>query len=35
LLGPALLLLILDSFILDRKTQWFKRLNLFERHEKD
>jgi Ca-activated chloride channel family protein len=29
LLAPALLLLLLDVFILDRKTQWFKNLNLF------
>ena len=28
-LGLALLLLILDSLILNRKTQWFKRLGLF------
>ena len=33
LLAPALLLLILDVFILERKTQWFKNLNLFDRHE--
>lgn len=30
LLAPALLLLILDVFILERKTQWFKNLNLFK-----
>jgi len=35
LLGPAILLLLLDAFILHRKTQWFKNLNLFARHEKD
>jgi Ca-activated chloride channel family protein len=35
LLAPALLLLILDTFILERKTQWFKNLNLFDRNEKD
>ncbi len=35
LLAPALLLLILDVFILERKTQWFKNLNLFERHEEN
>lgn len=34
LLAPALLLLLLDVFILDRKTQWFKKLNLFNQHEK-
>lgn len=34
LLAPALLLLILDIFILERKTQWFKKLNLFKDHEK-
>ncbi len=33
LLAPALLLLLLDVFILERKTQWFKSLNLF--HEQD
>lgn len=35
LLAPALLLLILDVFILERKTQWFKSLNLFEDDEKN
>lgn len=30
LLAPALLLLFLDVFILERKTQWFKSLNLFD-----
>lgn len=35
LLAPALLLLILDIFILERKTQWFKNLNLFARHEEN
>lgn len=30
LLGPALLLLILDSLLLERKTQWLKKLKLFE-----
>lgn len=35
LLAPALLLLILDVFILERKTQWFKNLNLFDRHEEN
>lgn len=35
LLAPALLLLVLDVFILERKTQWFKKLNLFDRYEKD
>ena len=33
-LGLALLLLVLDTLILDRKTQWFKKLNLFEKDEK-
>lgn len=33
LLAPALLLLMLDIFILERKTQWFKNLNLFDRNE--
>lgn len=34
-IGAALLLLFLDIFILDRKTQWLKKLNLFNerRHE--
>lgn len=32
LLGPALLLLILDALILQRKTRWFKNLKLFSRH---
>lgn len=32
-LGLALLLLILDVFVLERKTQWFKKLGLFEKHE--
>ncbi len=31
LLAPALLLLLLDVFILERKTQWFKNLNLFKK----
>lgn len=35
LLAPALLLLFLDIFILERKTQWFKNLNLFDRHEEN
>jgi Ca-activated chloride channel family protein len=35
LLGPALLLLILDALVLQRKTQWFKKLNLFARHEEN
>lgn len=35
LLAPALLLLMLDIFILERKTQWFKNLNLFDRHEEN
>ncbi len=29
-LGLAILLLVLDTFILERKTQWFKRLRLFD-----
>ncbi len=29
-LGLAILLLVLDIFILERKTQWFKRLKLFD-----
>ena len=33
-LGLALFLLVVDIFILERKTQWFKKLNLFE-NEKD
>lgn len=33
-LGLALILLILDTLILERKTQWFKRLKLFD-DEKD
>jgi Ca-activated chloride channel family protein len=35
LLGPAILLLIIDALTLQRKTQWFKKLNLFARHEED
>lgn len=31
LLAPALLLLLIDVFILERKTQWFKNLNLFKK----
>lgn len=34
-LGVALFLLILDSLILERKTQWFKRLGLFEEKDED
>lgn len=33
-LGLALLLLVLDIFILERKTQWFKRLGLFDDEDK-
>ena len=33
-LGLALLLIVIDSFILERKTQWFKRLGLFNNDEK-
>lgn len=32
-LGLALLLLVLDALILERKTQWFKRLGLFDENE--
>tara|TARA_R110002072_G_scaffold3867_4_gene27647 strand:- start:2997 stop:4040 length:1044 start_codon:yes stop_codon:yes gene_type:complete len=32
-LGLALILLVVDIFILERKTQWFKKLNLFENEE--
>lgn len=32
-LGLALFLLVVDIFILERKTQWFKKLNLFENEE--
>lgn len=32
-LGFALLLMLLDILILERKTQWFKRLKLFENEE--
>ena len=36
LLAAGLLFLFLDIFILDRKTQWLKKLNLFnEKHEDD
>lgn len=35
LLAPALLLLLLDVFILERKTQWFKSLNLFDDAKKN
>jgi len=34
-LGGALLLLILDLAIFERKTQWVKKLNLFNEKEKD
>lgn len=33
-LGLALLVLVLDVFVLERKTQWFKKLNLFDKDEK-
>jgi Ca-activated chloride channel family protein len=33
LLAPALLLLVLDALILQRKTRWFKNLKLFSRHD--
>ena len=32
-LAPALLLLILEVFLLHRKTHWFRQLRLFDRHE--
>lgn len=32
-LGAAFLFLFLDIFILDRKTQWLKKLNLFNEHD--
>lgn len=32
-LGLALFLMVVDIFILERKTQWFKKLNLFENEE--
>ncbi|MGB5371689.1 MAG: VWA domain-containing protein, partial [Flavobacteriaceae bacterium] len=32
-LGAALLLLLLDIFILDKKTKWLRRLNLFNEKE--
>nr|WP_293303940.1 VWA domain-containing protein [Allomuricauda sp.] len=32
-LGAAFLCLFLDIFILDRKTQWLKKLNLFNEHD--
>lgn len=32
-LAPALLLLLLDVFMLNRKTHWFHQLRLFDRHE--
>jgi len=34
-LGAALLLLFLDIFILDRKTKWLKKLNLFNEKQVD
>lgn len=34
-LGAALLFLFLDIFLLDRKTQWLKKLNLFNEHDDD
>lgn len=33
-LGLALLLMVLDSLVLSRKTQWFKRLGLFNKSKK-
>ena len=32
-LGAALLFLFLDIFVLDRKTKWLKKLNLFNENE--
>ncbi len=32
-LGLAILLLLLDVFLLERKTRWIKRLNLFNEHK--
>ncbi|MEX0288167.1 MAG: VWA domain-containing protein [Flavobacteriaceae bacterium] len=34
-LGAGLLLLFLDIFLLDRKTKWLKRLNLFNEKERE
>lgn len=34
-LGLGLLFLFLDVFLLDRKTQWLKKLNLFNEHENE
>lgn len=34
-LGIALLLLVVDTLILERKTQWFKRLGLFKERDED
>ena len=33
-LGLAILLILLDVFLLERKTRWIKRLNLFNEHKK-
>lgn len=33
--GAALLLLFLDIFVLDRKTKWLRKLNLFNEEKKD
>ncbi|MGB5273486.1 MAG: BatB protein, partial [Flavobacteriaceae bacterium] len=32
-LGAGLLMLLLDIFILDKKTRWLRRLNLFNEKE--
>jgi Ca-activated chloride channel family protein len=33
-LGLAILLILLDVFLLERKTRWIKKLNLFNEHKK-
>jgi len=33
-LGAALFLLFLDIFVLDRKTEWLRKLNLFDEKER-
>ena len=32
-LGLALLFLVLDSLLMNRKTQWLKKLDLFRKHD--
>lgn len=34
-LGTALLFLLLDVFVLERKTQWFKKIGLFDEKDED